>query len=144
MSHIKPDENIRHRVALQIRFNDIDRFGHLNNSVYIQFFDMGKLAYFKQFMNGSFDTESTIPVVANINCNFFQPTMPDEQLEVRTTMKSLGSSSLTLHQEIVSDKGVLKCAADTVMVNIELASGVPTPISDAWRAAFEEYEGRAY
>ncbi len=35
-----------HRLELQIRFNDIDMFGHLNNSVYLQFFDLGKMNYF--------------------------------------------------------------------------------------------------
>ena len=35
----------RHRQPVQIRFNDIDIFGHLNNSVYLQFMDLGKAEY---------------------------------------------------------------------------------------------------
>ena len=29
-------------VALQIRFNDVDKFGHVNNTIYFQFYDSGK------------------------------------------------------------------------------------------------------
>ena len=32
---------------LQLRFNDVDALGHVNNSVYFQFFDLGKTQYFK-------------------------------------------------------------------------------------------------
>ena len=29
-------------VPLQIRFNDVDKFGHVNNTIYFQFYDSGK------------------------------------------------------------------------------------------------------
>ena len=32
-------------VPLQIRFNDVDKFGHVNNTIYFQFYDSGKTDY---------------------------------------------------------------------------------------------------
>ena len=32
----------RHTLPLQLRFNDIDLLGHVNNSVYFSFYDAGK------------------------------------------------------------------------------------------------------
>ena len=29
----------RHVMPLQIRWNDVDKFGHVNNSVYFQYYD---------------------------------------------------------------------------------------------------------
>ena len=31
----------RHTLPLQLRFNDIDLLGHVNNSVYFSFYDLG-------------------------------------------------------------------------------------------------------
>ncbi len=135
-----PEINFHHRMGVQIRFNDIDMFGHLNNSVYIQFFDMGKYAYFRQFMTDTFGSEPTAPVVANINCDFLEPTKIDERLEVLTAITEIADSSMVLQQRIVSSAGRVKCTARTIMVNIDLATGRPTTVSDEWRKKITDYE----
>ena len=35
-----------HRTPLQLRFNDVDVLGHVNNTVYFSFYDTGKAIYF--------------------------------------------------------------------------------------------------
>lgn len=137
-----PEINFHHRMGVQIRFNDIDMFGHLNNSVYIQFFDMGKYAYFRQFMTDTFGSEPTAPVVANINCDFLEPAKIDERLEVLTAITEIADSSMVLQQRIISSTGHVKCTARTIMVNIDLATGRPTTVSDEWRKKITDYENR--
>ena len=39
-------ENFRHRTPIQIRFNDLDAYQHVNNNVYFSFYDLGKENYF--------------------------------------------------------------------------------------------------
>ncbi|MDE6198089.1 MAG: acyl-CoA thioesterase [Muribaculaceae bacterium] len=134
--------DFRHRLPLQIRFNDVDMFGHVNNAVYVQFMDMGKLAYFKQFMAGGFEKEEAVPVVADIHCTYYAPTLIDERIEVLTALETIGSSSFVLQQRIVAADGSVKCTARTVMVNIDTRTGAPTPVSDRWRTALSQYEGR--
>ena len=31
-----------HTLPIQLRFNDVDKFGHVNNTVYFSFYDLGK------------------------------------------------------------------------------------------------------
>ena len=83
------DITFRHRIPVQLRFNDIDMFGHVNNAMYLQYFDMGKLTFFKQYMDSGFEHEPTVPVVANINVDFHQPTLIDERISVETAMEHL-------------------------------------------------------
>lgn len=137
-----PSFEFRHRLPLQIRFNDIDLFGHLNNSVYVQFFDMGKLAYFKQFMGGRFEHEPTVPVVASLNCTFYAPAYIDDRLEVLTGILEISHSSLTLEQRIVDGNGIVKCIATTVMVNVDASTHKSTPVSNRWREVISEFEQR--
>ena len=35
-----------HITPIQLRFNDIDQMGHVNNAVIMEFFDLGKSEYF--------------------------------------------------------------------------------------------------
>ena len=40
--------DFHHSIPVQIRFNDIDMLGHVNNTVYFSFFDLGKARYFEE------------------------------------------------------------------------------------------------
>ena len=44
--------NYRHVLPLQIRFNDVDKFGHVNNTVYFQFYDTAKTDYIATVCKG--------------------------------------------------------------------------------------------
>ena len=135
----------RHRQPVQLRFNDIDMLGHLNNSVYIQLMDLGKANYLHQFIKGRLDHDKLAIVVANINCDFFAPCYLEEQLEVVTAVASLGNKSLVLEQRLVSvPKGTVKAIARTTMVNFSLATGATEPISDDWRSRIAAYEQREF
>ncbi|MDE6131249.1 MAG: acyl-CoA thioesterase, partial [Muribaculaceae bacterium] len=35
----------RHRLPVQLRFRDIDMFGHVNNNVYLELMDVAKAAF---------------------------------------------------------------------------------------------------
>ncbi|MCF0212479.1 MAG: acyl-CoA thioesterase, partial [Bacteroidales bacterium] len=35
-----------HSIPIQIRFNDIDQMGHVNNTIIMEYFDLGKSRYF--------------------------------------------------------------------------------------------------
>ena len=69
---LKKDESpaFRHSLPIQMRFNDVDILGHINNSVYFGYFDLGKSAYFTTIKKGSLDWTKVDVVIANVNCNF--------------------------------------------------------------------------
>ncbi len=139
-------ENIsfKHRLPVQIRFNDIDMFGHLNNTVYLQYFDLGKYNYFRSFMNGTFGSEPTAPVVANINVDFHKPAYIDDRLTVCTSVTEIAESSMVMNQIIINDRGDIKCSARVVMVNIDVKTGIPAPVSRQWRDKLGSFENRNF
>ena len=49
-----------HVLPLQIRFNDVDKFGHVNNTVYFQFYDTAKTDYIASVCKGQ---TTILPVV---------------------------------------------------------------------------------
>ena len=60
----------RNVVPLQIRFNDVDKFGHVNNTIYFQFYDSGKTDYVSTVCKG-FDWNQYAIFVVKIEVEFF-------------------------------------------------------------------------
>lgn len=90
----------KHSMPLQMRFNDIDMLGHLNNSVYLTFMDLAKAQYFRAVNGGHVDISKIGVVVVNVNANFCAPTFFNEEIEVETAVVAIGEKSLTLEQRI--------------------------------------------
>lgn len=106
----------RHQMPAQIRFCDIDRFGHVNNSVYFQLYDMGKTAYFMDVVGKDVFDKIAI-VVAHIDADFLSAVHETEPISIQTCITHLGNKSLTLLQRALNtDTGEVKCQCTTVMV----------------------------
>ena len=58
-----------HSLPIQLRFNDVDKFGHVNNTVYFSFYDLGKTEYFASVCPGV-DWEKDGIVVVHIEADF--------------------------------------------------------------------------
>ena len=51
---IMADEiSFRHIIPIQIRFSDVDQFGHMNNSVYFSLYDLAKTTYIKDVLGSA-------------------------------------------------------------------------------------------
>jgi acyl-CoA thioester hydrolase len=138
-----PEFAFRHMVPLQLRFNDFDMLGHLNNAVYIQFFDLGKSQYFQDVMEGRIEWRKINVVVVNINCDYYAPTYIHESVAVLTTVTKMGDKSFRLEQRIVnSTTGEVKSIARTVMAGFDIETGHSAPIEQRWIDAISEFEGR--
>lgn len=141
----QPAYPFRLHTDVQIRFTDIDMLGHLNNAVYTQFMDIGKVAYFTTINGGPIEWDSINLVVANINVNYLKQTTLYEEVEVVTRCEHIGTKSLVLHQQIVNKTtGEVKADGRATMVSIDLKAKVTTPITDEWRRKISEFEQREF
>lgn len=130
---------------LQVRFNDIDVLGHINNTVYFEYMDLGKSQYISNVLSRNFDFVKEALVIVNINCEFCHISLYNEPLSVETRMDEIGNSSITLMQRIINrDTGEVKCTARTVMVGFNVAKGEKMEISDQVRADVSAFEGRLF
>ena len=80
----------RNVVPLQIRFNDVDKFGHVNNTIYFQFYDSGKTDYVSTVCKG-FDWNQYAIFVVKIEVEFFAQIKGEDRIAVRTRTVHLGN-----------------------------------------------------
>lgn len=141
--YIEPSAPFKHTLDVQIRFNDIDALGHVNNAVYMEFFDLGKAKYFTAANGGPVDWRTANVVVANVNSNYLAPIYFNEPIAVQTQATYVHDRSLKLLQQLINkDNGEVKCQCAVIMVGFDVKKGVSAPISDEWKQKLSDYEGR--
>ena len=113
-------------VPLQIRFNDVDKFGHVNNTIYFQFYDSGKTDYVSTVCKG-FDWGRYAIFVVKIEVEFFAQIRGADRIAVRTRTIKLGNKSFHLEQEIIdTDTQEVKSRCLSIMVLYDLEQNFPT------------------
>ena len=123
----------RHVLPLQIRFNDVDKFGHVNNTVYFQFYDTAKTDYIA--------TRLAI-VVVKIEAEFVAQIKGNDHIAGRTRIVKIGNKSFHLEQDVIdSDTHEVKSRCLSVMVLYDLERQQTIPLPDEWRKAITDYEG---
>ncbi len=132
-----------HTIPIQLRFNDFDALGHVNNSVYFSFYDLGKTSYFSEVIpNMSLDKKVGV-VIANIQVNFILPVYPEEHVAVQTAVVEIGNKSFKLFQQLIdTDTNEVKCICQTVMVGFDAKTKTTKTISDEWKKAITDFEGK--
>lgn len=135
-------ENIkfRHEMPVQLRFSDVDQFGHVNNSVYFSLFDMCKTKYiFDALGQDSFQNIGV--VVAHINADFIAPIFYQDEVVIQTAIQHIGNKSFTLYQRVINPKTQeLKCVCQTVMVTYDLKNNKSIEIEPAFKVRFAEFD----
>lgn len=129
------------RAKVQIRFNDIDILGHLNNVQYFSLFDTAKAEYLQQIMHGAIDWRRVETVIANIDCDFIASAYYGEPIEIYTRCIKLGKRAFTLEQVMVNgDNLQVKAVCRTVMVSYDPDTGNTVDISDRARDGITTFE----
>ncbi len=130
-----------HTHPIQIRFNDIDMLGHTTNSVYMQYFDLGRLHYFTDVLKERMDWQDEGLILVSININYLAQTKLYDELEVSTKVTRLGNKSLEIHQQIYN-KTTNEVAAEgkSTMVGYSGSIRQSIPVPTRWRERFANFE----
>ncbi|MFT3994140.1 MAG: thioesterase family protein [Dysgonomonas sp.] len=134
----------KHTLPIQIRFNDVDKFGHINNAVYFSFYDLGKTKYFESVCpNVNWNNDAI--VVVHIDVDFMSQIFSTDDISVQTAITKIGTKSFELAQRVVdSETGDTKCICRSVMVAYDLVQHKSKPLNDEWVEAISAYEERDF
>ena len=127
-----PDPGLfRHSVPLQLRFNDIDILGHVNNNAQLSLFDVGKTEFYNALRGELADWRKVESVIVNINCTFLQQIKFTDHMEVRTRVKKIGEKSFVLQQILYNTATHAICSlCESVMVSVDPAAMESKPIPE--------------
>jgi acyl-CoA thioester hydrolase len=121
-----------------LRWADNDAYGHVNNTVYYQWFDSAVNALLVG--EGLLDivTGDPICLVVGTSCNYFAPLSFPGEVEVGLAVAELGRSSVRYTLGVFA-KGAEEAAAAGTFVHVAVDRAARRPVSwpDVWRQVLE-------
>ncbi len=114
------------------RFGDIDGLRHINNCMLPIWFETGREPLFRLF-HPEFDpgTEWRL-IMARISVDFVDQMRLGADVEIRTFVRKIGRSSLTVYQEAWQD-GRLGAKGEAIIVHYDFPNKKSLPIPDGVR-----------
>lgn len=126
-------------VPVSVRFSETDMYGHLNNTVTFAYFEYARIEFLKQIghMADWLDPNgTTIPVVADLQCDYMKQVFFDEKLSIFVKAASVGNSSVDIHYMAKNAKGKIVFTGRGSIVQIDRTTGKSVPWSDVQKSAF--------
>jgi len=133
-------------IALPIQWGDQDAFGHVNNTVYLRWFESARIAYGRRIELGDLTEGRKVgPILAAIACHYRrQLTFPDT-VQIGARITRIGRSSLTMEHRVFSEAlNAVAAEGDSTLVTFDYAAQKSTPLPADVRARIEALEGRAF
>jgi len=127
----------------EIRFVDIDAFGHVNNAHYLTYFEQARVKYFDDIVGWKYDWSKQGIILARVEINYILPIYFRDDVVIRTRCSRLGNKSFDMEYQLIKiDKGVEVLLADgkTVMVAFDYEENQSIPIPELWKKVVIDYE----
>ena len=124
--------------TITTRWSDNDAYGHVNNTIYYQWFDSAVNALLVEADLLDIDHGDPIGLVVETGCAYFAPLSFPGEVEVGMKIDRLGSSSVTYLIGVFA-AGAPQPAAQGHFTHVYVArqSRRPVPLPDEWRAKLE-------
>jgi acyl-CoA thioester hydrolase len=121
---------------IEVRWRDVDALRHVNNAVYATYLEECRDGWLERVLGE--DGALWDYVLARVAIDFRREIGLDEEAVLaRVTLVRIGTSSLTLREEIRLLDGTLAAEAESVIVARDRETGRSRPLSEPERAALE-------
>jgi len=127
------------QTTIQLRWKDIDQFGHVNNAVYLTYFETARY-YYNRDVN-QWDWNQDQYIIASIKVDYLRPIFYPGDIKVYLRIGDIGDKSFVFHYAITFEKnGIEKLAATgqstQVFYDVRNQKTIPIPerIIKQWKA----------
>ena len=126
-----------HTVRVQLRWRDMDMLGHLNQSVYHELLEEGRIALIADLMGRARGERIEGGyVLAHVDLNYHAEVRKDhETVDIVVRVARVGASSIELEHDVRLPDGRLAASGKSVLVAWDLVARTKRSLSEAERAA---------
>jgi acyl-CoA thioester hydrolase len=137
-------KNFKHTTPIQIRFSDIDAMGHLNNAIYLTYFEIARVRYLDQIPNIDWDDKRYGLIVAKAEVNFKAPVFLSDIIEVHIRTSHIGTKSFAVEYEMVkvlaNGERSIAATGTTVQVAYDYIEHKSVPLLEQWKQFLVDFE----
>jgi acyl-CoA thioester hydrolase len=121
---------------IPVAWGDMDAFGHVNNAVYLRWFESVRISYFeKTGVLERMDAEKIGPIVARTSVDYRKPVRYPDTVKVSATVLRVGTTSFVMRFRVLSTAlgGELTAEGETVVVMMDYKTGQKLVVNPALR-----------
>jgi acyl-CoA thioester hydrolase len=128
---------LEHSVRVQLRWRDMDMLGHLNQSVFHELLEEGRVALIAELMRRAGDEEALGGyVMVHVDLDYHAEVRKDHgEVEIIARVGRVGTSSVELVHEVKLPDGTLAASGTSVLVAWDVAARTKRPLYEGERAA---------
>src|SRR5262245_36304797 len=122
-------------ITIPVQWGDQDAFLHVNNTVYLRWFESARIAYFDAIgLRELLATDGIGGILASITCHYRIPLTYPETVRAGARVTRIGRTSMTMNHCLVADSSrrVAADATSTIVV-FDYAAQRPHPVPDRLR-----------
>ena len=131
----------RFKMKLDIRWSDMDEMRHVNNAVYLTYFEQARVYYFHEACE--WDWKAIGAILANAHVDYLKPVVFPNPTYVYVRTTKLGNKSFEVHYLITSVvNGVeeLTTTGHSTMVMFDYKTNKSVAMPDNLRSRITDYE----
>ena len=133
----------KNRLKIQIRYDDLDTYGHVNNKVFLSYLEEARIYYVSQLDIKQFNIFDFGAVVGRIDIKYTSPLHFGDDAWVYTRCSRIGNKSYDLQTIVVKkdgDKEIISAIATATMVSYDLKKGTTKPNNPQMYDIISAYE----
>jgi acyl-CoA thioester hydrolase len=124
-----------------VQWGDQDAFAHVNNTVYLRWFESARIAYGDK-MGLSHEAHGIGPILAAVACNYRRQLIYPDVVHIGARVTKIGRTSYVMEHRIVSESlRAVAAEGDSTLVMFDYGAQKPVPVSPAMRKIIEQLEG---
>ena len=130
-------------IEVPVQWGDQDAFRHVNNTVYIRWFESSRVAYTRKAgLWEFFESDNVGPILASTHCDYRRPLTYPDSVRIGSRIIRIGRTSLTMEHRVVGlATNAVAAEGTAVLVLYDYNKAGTCPIPDRIRRAIEELEG---
>jgi acyl-CoA thioester hydrolase len=127
---------MEHEKQIEIRWVDLDVYGHVNHAVYLTYLEEARDEWLGRALG---DAEKVWDyVIAHVSVDYRRELdLDDDAVLARCRLARIGTSSVRTREGVFTLDGQLSAEAEAVLVARDRESGRSRPLTDEERTAFE-------
>jgi acyl-CoA thioester hydrolase len=142
VSEAVANEKFPVEVETPVAWGEMDAFGHVNNAVYLRYFESARIAYFEKLPALAELAKRDIrPILARATVDYRLPLQYPDRVKILGRISKLGNTSFTMSYRVLSQRhGALAAEGEGVVVLLDYKERTKVSLPAELRAAVEALE----
>ncbi|SDF79073.1 acyl-CoA thioester hydrolase [Pedobacter terrae] len=117
-----------HSTKIRVRYGETDQMGYMYYGNYAQYYEVGRVEMLRSLgmSYSSMEADGIMMPVLELKCKYIKPALYDQEITVKTIIKTLPGVRIFFEYELYNEKEELINIGSTTLVFVDMKKNKPT------------------